>query len=108
MKKVIQIDVLGTPYYVVEINDSLSEVSKDLSQAKNYAYFHDGVLEREVAHVKYYYGASVVSVAHVSATPGEAEIEAQAKALFPNSKELQSSFILGAYHTIYYGEPQIQ
>lgn len=34
--------------------------------------------------------------------PTEAEIEMQAALIFPDNKELQSSFILGAYHTIYF------
>mgnify|MGYP003686566081 CR=1 len=34
--------------------------------------------------------------------PTEAEIEMQAALIFPDNKELQSSFILGAYRTIYY------
>lgn len=34
--------------------------------------------------------------------PTEAEIEMQAALIFPDNKELQSSFILGTHHTIYY------
>lgn len=37
-----------------------------------------------------------------SLIPTEAEIEMQAALIFPDNKELQSSFILGAYRTIYY------
>jgi hypothetical protein len=35
-------------------------------------------------------------------TPTELDIEIQAALIFPDSKEMQSSFILGVYHTIFY------
>lgn len=34
-------------------------------------------------------------------TPTKKEIQDFAKKLFPTNKEMQSSFILGTYHTIY-------
>lgn len=33
--------------------------------------------------------------------PTESEIEAQAASIFPDNKELQASFIMGTWHTIY-------
>jgi hypothetical protein len=38
----------------------------------------------------------------INIIPTELEIEMQAAIIFPDSKEMQSSFILGVHHTIYY------
>lgn len=103
MKKVIQIAIDQGVYYLKEIWENGSEVTRDIREAIDYSRCKDSILKSHLIHINFYYGASVVEIKNVSAVPSESEIEAQAVAMFPNNKELQSSFILGAYHTVYYG-----